>query len=440
MKKLSLTLLLFVSVFAFSQQYILETVPRPNQYDAANYVSNPDRILSHQAVTQINRVVNSLETDTKAEIAVVALNSIGYEDISDFAVRLLEKWGIGKAKADNGLLILFVLDQRAVKYEVGYGLEGILPDAICMRIIQENMLPEFRNGNYDMGLLAGVERTASIIREEPVIVPQAESVSWGEVLPIAIGAYLTLVLISFFWINNIVNAVKKNPKLPNNIARYNALKNQKSGVISIMAFIIPFITLFAVIFLFRPEYILLVIPMPFMAIPANMYAKYQMRKIRRQPILCDVCGDMMHILSEKNEDEYLNMSQQFEEQLSAVDYDVFLCNKCENTLVLTLDKPSAYSKCPKCGTKAFIKTSKRTLVAPTYISTGMQQTTYKCKFCAYEEHKNTKLPRLQRSNGAAFAGGMAAGSILRGGGGGGFSGGGSFGGGRSGGGGAVGRW
>ena len=440
MKKTLLTFFLFVSVFAFSQQYTLETVPRPNQYDATNYVSNPDEILSRHAVGEINRVINSLEADTKAEVALVVLNSIGQEDISGFAVRLFEKWGIGKMKADNGLLILFVLDQRAVKYEVGYGLEGILPDAICMRIIQENMLSEFRSGNYDAGLLAGIKRTASVIREEPIAVPQAEPVNWGEALPIAIGIYLILMLLSFFWMNNIISAVKKNPKLPNNIARYNALKSQKSGVISIMAFLVPFISLFAVIFLFRPEFILLVIPMPFMAIPANIYAKYQMQKIRRQPIPCDVCDGTMHILSEKKEDKYLNMAQQFEEQLSAIDYDVFLCDKCENTLVFTLDKPSIYSKCPKCGTKAFIKTNKRMLVAPTYISTGVEQTIYRCKFCGHEEHKNTKLPRLQRSSGAAFAGGMAAGSILRGGGGGGFSGGGSFGGGRSGGGGAVGRW
>jgi len=431
--------MILFSAASFSQQYTVANVPRPNQYDATNYVSNPDGILSRQAVSQINRVINLLEIDTKAEMAVVALNSVGHNDIKDFGIKLFENWEIGKKGADNGLLILFVLDQRAVNFETGYGIEGILPDAICMRIIQEEMIPLFREGNYDAGMLAGIDRAASILRQEPVAVPQEEPVDWGVVLPFALGVYLIFILISMYWMNNTVNVIKKNPKLLDNIARYNALKNQKAGMMSIMAFIIPFFALFVVIFLFRIEYVLLIMPLPLLVLPANLYAKGQMRQMRRQPIRCDVCDSMMHILSEKEEDQYLNMAQQFEEQLSAVDYDVFLCDKCKNTLVLTLDKPSAYSKCSKCGTKAFIKTGKKILIAPTYISTGVEQTTCKCKFCGYEEHKNTKLPRLQRSNGAAVAGGIAAGSILRGGGSGGFGGGG-FGGGRSGGGGATGRW
>lgn len=440
MKKIFLSFFIFISIIAFSQQYTtIESVPRPNQYDATNFVSNPDGILSRQTISQLNRVINSLETDTKAEMAVVVLNSIGQNDIKDFGVKLFEKWGIGKAGADNGLLILFVLDQRSISFETGYGIEGILPDAIARRIQEESMFPYFKNGDYDTGMLAGVERAASILREEPVVVPEKELVDWGVVLPIAIGIYLLLIAISMMWMNSMVNAIKKNPKLPNNIARYKAVKGQKSGIISVMAFIVPFATLFIVAFIFRAEYIPLVLLMPLNVIPANIYAKSQMKKIRRQPIPCDSCDGMMHILSEKDEDKYLTTSQQFEEELSAVDYDVFLCDKCENTLIFTLDKPSVYSKCPRCGTKAFIKSGKRTLVAPTYVSTGIEQTTYKCKFCGYEEHKNKKLPRLQRTSGAAVAGGMAAGSILRGGGGGGSMGG-SFGGGRSGGGGSVGRW
>ncbi|NDV47697.1 TPM domain-containing protein [Paludibacter sp. 221] len=439
MRKVVFLISLFVSVIVSAQkQYAVESIPRPNQYDATNFVSNPDGILSRQTVSQINAVINSLENDTKAEVAVVAVNSIGTQDISNFSVKLFEKWGIGKAGADNGLLIVFVLDQRTIKFETGYGLEGVLTDALGRRIQEEAMFPYFRKGDYNAGMLAGVQRVASVIREEPVAVPAEELIQWGVVLPIALALYIIIVLLSFLWVNSIVSKVKNDKRYPTNIARYKAIKSQKSGMVSVISFILPLITLFIVVFFIRAEYIILVIPMPFLAIPANLYAKYRMRKIRRQPIPCDVCGGTMHILSEKDEDKYLSVSQQFEEQLSAVDYDVFLCDKCDNTLVFTLDKPSAYSICPKCGTKAFIKTGSKVIVAPTYVSTGVQQTIYKCKFCGYEEHKNTKLPRLRRSNAGAVAGGMAAGSVLRGGGG--FSGGGSFGGGRSGGGGAVGRW
>ncbi len=442
MTKFIFSLFLFLSVIAHAQQpYTVNTVPRPNQYDATNYVSNPDGLLDPGTVASLNRTIGALEAETQAEIAVVALRSIGQDDIKNFAVHLFEAWGVGKAGADNGLLILFVLDQRKVTFETGYGIEGILPDAICMRIIQRDMIPHFKQGDYNAGMLAGVTRAASILRDEPVAVPGREPVDWGVVLPVAIGIYIALMLLALLWVDRLAKSIKHNPRLSSNVARYNALRNQKNGILSIMGFMLPFVCLLVALFLLRAEYALLVIPMPVMVIPAHIYAKLLMQRMRRAPIVCDVCGGNMHILSEKEEDIHLNMAQQFEEQLSAVDYDVFLCDHCHNTLVFTLDKPSAYSRCPRCGTKAFIKTGKRTLVAPTYISTGVEQTTYRCKFCGYEEHRNTKLPRLQRSNGAGVAGAVIAGSILRGGGGfGGGIGGGSFGGGSSGGGGATGSW
>lgn len=442
MKKSFLFLFLFVSITAFSQ-HTVSTVPRPNQHDARNFVSNPNGILTPQTVAQLNQIINSLRVETQTEMAIVALNSIGYEDIFDFSERLFQFWEIGKARADNGLLILFVLDQQQIKFEVGYGLEGVLPDAVCVQIIQQEIIPHFRARNYDAGMLAGVERTASIIRENPAFVPEREPINWRSAIPGALAIYLLLALISFLWINSATNSVKKNPKLQNNLARYNALKVQKMTIISAMAFFIPFIAIFAVVFFFGViEYILFVILMPLMVIPANIYGKKQLQKIRQQPIPCKTCDGMMHILSDKEANKYLNASQQLEKQLGSMDYDVFLCDKCKKTLVLALDKPSVYSKCPKCKTKALGKIGKHRLVAPTYTSEGIEQTTYKCKFCGFEEHKNTQIPRLQRANNAALVGGLVAGSMLRGAGGrgGGFGGGGSFGGGRSGGGGAVGRW
>ena len=443
MNRLFSFLFLLLPLLAGAAPYTVESVLRRNRHDASNYVSNPDGVLSPATVRALNGIIGSLEAETQAEVAVVAVQSIGQEDIKDFAVRLFEAWGIGKAGADNGLLVLLVPDQRKVTFETGYGIEGVLPDALCMRIIQQDMLPHFRQGDYDAGMLAGVRHAASILREEPVAVPQEEPVDWGVAVPIAIGAYLVLMLAALMWMHNLVRAVKHNPRLPNNVARYHALKAQKAGVISIMAVVLPVAALLAALLLMRAEYALLVLPAPLMALPANGYARWQMRRLRHAPIPCEVCGGQMHILSEKDEDQYLSLAQQFEEQLSAVDYDVFLCDHCHNTAVLTLDQPSSYAPCPRCGTKAFIRTGKRTLVAPTYLSTGVEQTTYRCKFCGYEEHHNTKLPRLQRTSGADVAGAMMMGSILRGGGGGfggGFGGGGSFGGGSSGGGGATGGW
>ncbi len=443
MKKLFLFIFCSLAGFASAVEYTVESVPNPITTNAREFVSNPDGILKAETVQKMNEMIYALKTETSAEVAVVAVNSIGQADHVIFANQLFKAWGIGNEKQDNGLLILFVLDQRKIKFEIGYGLEGVLPDAICKRIQYQSMTPEFKNGNYDAGMLAGLDRIISTIKKEPVQKQVATPIAWGEILPIAGGAYLLIILVTWIWVNSSIQKTRKDTKYKSNIARFKAIKNEKAGIMSIVALMLP-IAGFVVILLFsNPIFIFLLIPIPFCTLPANIYAKLMMVKIRREPIPCTVCSGKMHILSEKAEDAHLKLAQQFEEQLQAVDYDVFVCDKCDNQAIFTLDKPSAYSECPKCGTKAFILKDKRTIVAPTYISSGTQRTTYHCKFCGYEENHNDNIPRLTRNTGA-IVGGAAAGSIFSGSGGfggGGFSGGGgSFGGGMSGGGGASSGW
>lgn len=443
MKKLIIVLLCMLSGFAFGAEYTVQSVPNPITANEHAFVSNPDGILRPETVQQMNAYIDSVKSRTGAEIAIVAINSIGQADHNLFANELFKEWGIGQAKQDNGLLILFVLDIRKVKIETGYGIEGILPDAISKRIISQEMIPEFKNGNYDAGLMAGLQRIGSVILNEPIQKVAVAPVAWNEILPIATGIYIVLIIFSLVWVINSVKKVRVNPKITTNIGRYKALKSEKTGIISLVALVIPVIGFIAIIAFSKPIFLLLLIPVPFTTIPANIYAKIKMFAIRREPVSCNVCNGTMRILSEKKEDVHLKLAQQFEEQLNAVDYDVFTCDNCDNVAVFTLDKPSAYTQCPKCKTKAFILKDKKTLVAPTYISHGTQRTTFHCKFCGHEEHHNDNIPRLNRSN-SAMMGGAAAGGFFGSGGRGGFGGGGfrggSFGGGMSGGGGASGSW
>jgi uncharacterized protein len=444
MKKLLFILLCSFAVFANAIEYTVQTIPNPKTADAHTFVSNPDGILKRETVQQMNIYLDSLQSQTGAEVVVVAVSSIGYSDIKLFATDLFKTWGIGKTKKDNGFLVLFVLDQRKITFETGYGLEGVLPDAICKRIQFQTMTPEFKNGNYDAGFLAGVQRIGSIIRKEPVQEQAVTQIAWNEILPIAGGAYLLIALLTWIWLVNAIQNIRKDPKLKSNIARYKVIKTQKAGIISLVSIMIPIVGLVLILFFSNPIFILLLIPIPLTTIPANIYGRIIMWKIRRTPIPCNVCDGKMHILSEKQEDAHLKLAQQFEEKLHAVDYDVFVCDKCANEAIFTLDKPSAYSECPKCGTKAFILKDKRTIVAPTYISSGTERTTYVCKFCGHEENDNHNIPRINRDN-SAIIGGAVLGGLFSGGGGfgGGGSdggGGGSFGGGMSGGGGATSGW
>ncbi len=235
---------------------------------------------------------------------------------------------------------------------------------------------------------------------------------------------------------NAMNKVKMNPRLKSNMARYIAAKNERNGIVSVMAIFLPIAAFIAILVLSQAIYLLLLFPLPFMTIPPLIYANYRLQKIRKEPFPCSVCGGQMHFVPEKEEDVYLKLSQQFEEQLHAVDYDVFVCDNCKNEAIFTIDRPSAYSECPKCGTKAFILKDKKLTMAPTYFNAGTERLTYRCEFCGYEENKNRRIPRLTRAN-STFIGGAAAGSSFSGSGG---FGGGSFGGGMSGGGGATSGW
>lgn len=445
MKKLILIVLCSLSGFAFATDYTVTSIPNPKTTNVHSFVSNPDGILKVETVQQINVYLDSLQTQTGAEVALVAVNSIGGNEIKPFATDLFKAWGIGKAKRDNGMLVLFVLGDKKVTFETGYGLEGILPDAICKRIQYQSMVPEFKKGHYDAGLLAGIQRIGSTIRKEPIAEAPKETIAWNQILPLAAGIYLLIAVFAWIWMANIIQSVRKDPKLKSNIARYKVLKSQKSGIISLLSILLPIVGFILILLFANPIFMLLLIPVPLATIPANMYGRLMMIKIRRQPIPCNVCDGEMHILSEKQEDAHLKLAQQFEEKLHAIDYDVFVCNKCANEAIFTLDKPSAYSECPKCGTKAFILSDKRTLIAPTYISSGTERTTYRCKFCGYEENDNHNIPRLTNTGGA-IVGGAIAGGLFSGRGGfgggdfGGGDGGGSFGGGMSGGGGATSGW
>jgi uncharacterized protein len=160
MKRLLLTVFTCVLfVFPKAQNtYTIQSVPNPQTKNERAYVSNPDGILSTQTELYLNKILDSIEIRTTAEIAVVAIESIGNEDVNHFSNELFSRWGIGKKQKDNGLLIVFVLDQRAIKFETGYGLEGVLPDAICKRIQINEMIPYFKLNQFDKGMIAGINK------------------------------------------------------------------------------------------------------------------------------------------------------------------------------------------------------------------------------------------------------------------------------------------
>lgn len=162
-------LLFFVGfIFALSanaKEYSVNEIPMVHLLDKTRYVSNPDRILSNEAVQTMDNILYALEQKTGIETLVVVVEEIEGGDCFEFAYQLGKQNGIGKQGANNGLVILLVRGERCVQFVTGYGIEGELPDAICKRIQERDMFPLLKLGKWDEGMVAGIQSVNSYLTD-----------------------------------------------------------------------------------------------------------------------------------------------------------------------------------------------------------------------------------------------------------------------------------
>ncbi len=173
----------------------VDDVPNVRLTDVRRYVSDPTSILSPAATDTIDAILGRLEKSTGIETAVVMLPSIGENDIFDFSTSLFRKWGIGKKKSDNGLLILFVMDQHKVRFSTGYGIEGTMTDAMSKRIQMQYMVPAFKRSDWNKGMVDGVRATAKVL--DGSMEPEAADTDTDDIL-FSIGIIVGIVLLVMF--------------------------------------------------------------------------------------------------------------------------------------------------------------------------------------------------------------------------------------------------
>lgn len=155
---------IFSSLFFLflSTNLLAQTFPeKPNRL-----VNDYTQTLSGQQIEQLEQKLVAFDDSTSTQIAVVLINSLEGYDVSDYGVRLAESWGIGGAKNNNGVLVLVSLGDRKVTIQTGYGVEGALPDAIAKRIIEREIKPNFKAGDYFAGLDAGTDAIISYTKGE----------------------------------------------------------------------------------------------------------------------------------------------------------------------------------------------------------------------------------------------------------------------------------
>ncbi len=177
---------------ALAQDY-----PRPR-----GFVNDYALVLSDGAARQLERRLATLEQETTAEVAVVTVESLDGYSIEDYAAGLFEAWGIGKKDKDNGVIFILATETHDLRIEVGYGLEPIITDGRAGRILDNEVIPYLREGDFDSGIEAGVLAIEAYIRDgtPPSIVEEnpVQSVFSGFSLPlyviIILGVFSVYVL------------------------------------------------------------------------------------------------------------------------------------------------------------------------------------------------------------------------------------------------------
>jgi uncharacterized protein len=159
---LSLLMSVFLLAQAFAQNTVLKIPPltRP--------VTDLTVTLSVEQASRLEARLREFEARKGSQIAVLIVPTTQPETIDQFAIRVAEQWKIGRARIDDGAILVVAKDDRTVRIEVGYGLEGALNDATSKRIIDEVIVPRFRQGDLAGGIDAGVDRMMRVIEGEPL--------------------------------------------------------------------------------------------------------------------------------------------------------------------------------------------------------------------------------------------------------------------------------
>ena len=202
-KILCIILLVFAPILVIGAEdkaYSIESVPNVYAQDRRLHVSDPNGLLMQETQAEINRMLTLLEDSTGIQSMVVMLPSIGQEDIFDFAHNLFRHWGIGNKESNNGMLIVYVADQRKIRFTTGYGLEGILPDTMCKRIQSRYMIPHFREGNTDLGMLEGTKAVVGVLDGSMKADNTEEEASLWEIL-LTLGTIMFIIVVPIWLIH-----------------------------------------------------------------------------------------------------------------------------------------------------------------------------------------------------------------------------------------------
>jgi len=465
-------------------QYTVDNIPSPKQRGQDYFVSNPDGILSSGTVAELDGLSTQIEAATKSEYAIVLVNDYVGDSDFEFALKLFNTWGIGKKGSNNGLLLFIAKDRWEYRFITGYAMESTLPDAYLKRIGEKYLVPNFRNGNYDQGVLEASQFIKTILMspdskaELERLMPEATPI-WSFSSPILRNSLLVLALfaICYIWLGEVTRAIKGQLTKK---SKYFPPLVSGCGCMGMLMFASVFICAFAlnnfeVVYQWKnlPYFIFIfgsiTLAMKYNASRTQIVNSYRdeeniqraLRKFRiwglvpllLSPLaLFDLFGINKRIRRNElrltppdgsgrwlrmNKDDvsiresaYLDQGQLMEEKIGSRSYEIWIDQTSNETKLVPWDENAGYIDCPQCHYRTFETGLSHTIRPATYSSQGLEERFDKCKNCGHRvSHGEHTIPVKVRSSSSRSGGGGSS-----------SSGGGSFGGGSSGGGGAGGRW
>lgn len=169
------------------------------------HVTDQTGTLSAEQQATLEQTLVAFEARKGSQLAVLMVRTTAPEDIAQYALRVGEQWKLGRKKVDDGAILVVAKDDRALRIEVGYGLEGALTDLTSQRIISETILPRFRQQDFYGGIAAGVAKMIAVVDGEPLPAPRERTAarSGGDleqyapvlfIVALAVGGVLRAVL------------------------------------------------------------------------------------------------------------------------------------------------------------------------------------------------------------------------------------------------------
>ncbi|MHC8947856.1 TPM domain-containing protein [Sphingobacterium hungaricum] len=474
-------------------QYSVNSVPHPKEEGQEFFVSNPDNILDYYTVSALNQQIQNIDSLSGAEFCIVVVNDYVGDSDFEFALELFNAWGIGKKASNNGLLLFIAKNRREYRFISGYGMESIIPDAYLKRIGEKYLVPYFREGNYDTGV---IEATAFIeeillspnsIEELRLQMPEATPF-FSRANPVLMNTVFLFVLFSAFYVYAhliIVNLLKGTKR---KVSWVNAIF-QGIGCMLILMFFSVFIFAFvfdnveevyqlkhlpyfafvllsfilamkitkgrsSIIESFKDEEDLQkalkkftgFVFVPMLLTPLAWFdlglILNRMNKNRNRFSPPENNGNWQRInrsSSPGNDKKYLDKGQQKEESIKSLRYEIWINTKTSETKLIAWDKSRKFSECPECHYYTLELNKTKTIQAASYSSAGKGEKYDECTNCKHHLFKLFfTIPRKSESSSGGSSSGRSGGgsssssSSSRSSG--------SFGGGSSGGGGAGGRW